>query len=208
VTNFLIGIEYRLPAIILALTVHEFSHAYSAYLLGDPTARNMGRMTLNPIRHLDPIGLICIIIFRFGWAKPVPVNPYNFDSVDHKTGMLLTAIAGPLSNIVMCFLGVGMYVVSLLTLGPGVYFTNFMVAFFQINAILAFFNLLPVPPLDGSKVLFGVLPDRFYHYSYSLERYGFVILILMLYAGIPSMVIMPLSQGLINTFLGFYQMFL
>jgi len=206
--NALVNLEFRLPAIIIALTIHEFSHAYAAYLLGDSTARGMGRLTLNPLKHLDPIGFICILLFRFGWAKPVPVNPYNFDNVDHKTGMLLTAVAGPMSNIAMCFLGVGAFVVATITLGRGAWVTTFLVYFFQINAILAFFNLLPVPPLDGSKVLFGMLPDRFYHYSYTLERYGFIMLILFLYAGVPRMVIMPLSNGLINTFLNFFQLFI
>ena len=177
-------------------------------MLGDTSARNAGRLSLNPLRHLDPIGLVCLVLFSFGWAKPVPVNPYGFRSVDGKTGIFLTALAGPMSNIVMCFLCVGL--ISFLPVRVLYSFTwlygflNYMV---WINASLAFFNLLPVPPLDGSKVLFGILPGRMYHILRTMEQYGFILLTLLLIARIPERVIGPLSRGLVSSFVQFYGLF-
>ncbi len=199
--NFISDLLLILPAIIISLSFHEFSHAFSAYQLGDSTAKNAGRLSLNPLRHIDPIGLLALIFFRFGWAKPVPVNPYQFRDVDEKTGMLLTALAGPMSNVLLCFIGVGIY-----TFIPNhVFYTvpllsRFLASFCSINASLAFFNLLPVPPLDGSKILFGLLPDRFYHGAQIVEQYGFIILLLLIYSNVPSRIIGPLSSGLINSF--------
>ena len=199
---------FRIPAIVLSLSVHEFSHAFSAYQLGDNTAKNMGRLTLNPIRHLDPVGFICLCFMNFGWAKPVPVNPYAFRSVDEKTGMLLTALAGPMSNILLSFISVGFLVLLPSRLLYASYwlrtFINYMV---WINASLAFFNLIPVPPLDGSKILFGILPDRWYHASQILEQYGFVFLMILLVGRIPEMILGPLSSGLISGFAWFFELF-
>jgi len=208
VFNFLGDIHYRIPAIILALTAHEFAHAYSAYMLGDPTARNMGRLTLNPMAHLDPVGFICLIIAGFGWAKPVPVNPYNFDTVDRKTGMLLTALAGPMSNIALCFLSVGVFFLTPTRVLLGVpLLYGFLNYFIWINAALAFFNLIPVPPLDGSKILFGLLPNRMDHIAYTLERYGFVVLMVLIMGRIPTLIISPLSRGLVSSFSQFFRFF-
>ena len=207
--SFLEGITYRLPAIVLALTVHEFSHAYAAYLLGDPTARNQGRLSLNPLVHLDPIGFVCLLFFRFGWAKPVPFNPYNFDSVDEKTGGLLTALAGPMSNILMCFIAVGIFILTpARVIFRYAFIYGFLNYFIWINASLAFFNLIPVPPLDGSKILFGILPDRLYYLSHTLERYGFLFLMLLLWSSIPSVIISPLTRGLVTSFSHFFRIFL
>ena len=199
---------FRIPAIVISLTAHEFSHAFSAYQLGDNTARNMGRMTLNPVRHLDPIGFLCLCIMDFGWAKPVPVNPYRFRFVDGKTGMLLTALAGPMSNILLCFICVGFLTflpARLLFSFSWLYvFLTYMV---WINASLAFFNLIPVPPLDGSKILFGILPDSMDRFSYILDQYGFIFLIILLAGRIPDMILGPLCGGLINTFVRFFGLF-
>ena len=200
------ALTLRMPAIVISLTVHEFSHAASAYALGDTTARNVGRMTLNPVRHLDPIGFLCLLLFRFGWAKPVPVNPYGFRSVDGKTGMLLTALAGPMSNILLCFVCVGM----LRFMPAGVLFSlsawpyGFLTYLMWINASLAFFNLLPIPPLDGSKILFGMLPGKYYYISRYLDRYGFIILMVLIMTDALGMILGPLMQGLINLFSRFY----
>ena len=200
---------FRLPAVVISLTVHEFFHAYSAYLLGDSTARNLGRLTLNPARHLDPIGFICLTFFRFGWAKPVPVNPYNFRSLDVKTGMMLTALAGPASNILLCFLSVGIWsFLNASRMSPSSWLAGFLLYMCFINASLAFFNLIPVPPLDGSKILFGVLPDRLYDIAQSMEQFGFVLLMVVIMSRIPELIIGPLSTGLINGFARFYGLFL
>jgi Zn-dependent protease len=197
-----------LPAIIISLSFHEFSHALFAYQLGDSTAKSMGRLSLNPLRHIDPVGLLALVFFRFGWARPVPVDPYQFRNVDVKTGMLITALAGPLANILLCFIGVGVFSftpVGLLYGLPWLY--RFLSYFCSINASLAFFNLIPVPPLDGSKILFGLLPDRFYSGAQILERYGYLLLLLLMFSNITSFIISPLSGGLLNTFFKFFSLF-
>lgn len=208
-SRLLSDLIFRLPAVVIALTVHEFSHAMCAYKLGDGTAKHLGRLTLNPLKHLDPIGLVCLYLFYFGWAKPVPVNPYNFRAVDGKTGMMLTALAGPMSNILMCFICVGL--VHLIPFGRSIVFTwlyvflNYLIA---VNTGLAFFNLIPIPPLDGSKILFGLLPDRLYYITQYLERYSSIFLIVLLVSRIPEMILGPLTRGLITSFHSFYGLFL
>ncbi len=165
-----------IPVILLALTVHEVSHGLVAYRLGDPTAKNAGRLTLNPISHLDPIGTLMLFLVHFGWAKPVPVDPRYF--ANPKRDMLWVALAGPGANMVMAFLS-GL-VIRFVNLNPQVFtggfagqaFVTMMVLSLQINLALAIFNLLPVPPLDGSKVLYGILPPQYEHIAVNLERYG------------------------------------
>jgi Zn-dependent protease len=199
---------YLLPAIIISLSFHEFAHAFAAHLLGDNTARNLGRLSLNPLRHVDPIGLIMLLLFRFGWARPVPVNPRNFRSTDEKSGMLLTAVAGPFANILLVFVGLLLY--QLLPWGAFYrlpWLHSFFMIFIYLNANLAFLNLIPVPPLDGSKILFGLLPNRFYPWLGYLERYGSILLIFLIFSGATGQIISPLSSGLINTFQKFFSLF-
>ena len=173
----------KIPAIavlLIALPLHELAHGYVAYLLGDNTAKNQHRLTLNPIRHLDPIGALCIIFLNFGWAKPVPVNPYNFKN--RKVDMAVTAIAGPLMNLVLGFL-------SLLLLGMGLKFWGtesyatslvayFVVLFAQLNIMLCIFNLIPIPPFDGSRILAIFLPENALA---SFERFGAVPAIIVVF---------------------------
>uniref|UniRef100_A0A7C6EIC0 Site-2 protease family protein n=1 Tax=candidate division WOR-3 bacterium TaxID=2052148 RepID=A0A7C6EIC0_UNCW3 len=166
-----------LPPLLLALTVHEYFHGFVAYRMGDPTAKFAGRLTFNPLKHIDPIGFIAFLLFRFGWAKPVPVNPYNF--YDYKKGMVLTSIAGPGSNLGLAFIS-GMIIriagTSLAT-PPLLPLAIMLKLSLFYNLILCAFNLIPIPPLDGSNVLFYLLPDRYAHIRYQLERYGFIILV-------------------------------
>jgi len=176
-----------IPVILLALSVHEFSHGLVAYRLGDPTAKNAGRLTLNPISHLDPIGTIMLFLVHFGWAKPVPVDPRYF--ANPKRDMLRVALAGPVSNMILAFLS-GM-VIRFIKVNPDPFIGNFMGEAFiammylsiEINLILAVFNLLPIPPLDGSKILYGLLPPEYDHIAYNLERYGPFILLALLLLG-------------------------
>ncbi len=176
----------RVIVLLIAFTIHELAHAVTADYLGDPTPRRMGRITLNPLKHLDPIGTFLLLIAGFGWAKPVMVNPMNMRG-NPRTAMAIVAAAGPLSNIVMALLaaivfrlGLVDYPVSLPTGNlPSLAFVLF--EFIWINLILAFFNLLPVPPLDGSKILFAILPGELVYRLRPLEQFGFLILMAIIF---------------------------
>jgi Zn-dependent protease len=166
-----------LLGIIYALTIHEFFHAFAATFLGDNTAKDLGRLSLNPLVHLDFIGFLMLLFIGFGWGKPVPFNPDNLKN--QKWGSAIIAFAGPLSNIIssFIFLGTLKYLIPSLNLLLSdllIYFLNNLIL---INIILAIFNLIPIPPLDGSKILFAVLPDQFENYKISLEQNGPYILI-------------------------------
>lgn len=172
-------------AVLITLTVHEFSHGYVAYLLGDDTAKNRGRLTFNPLAHIDPFGAICMILFKFGWAKPVPINPRNFKNP--RLGFAISSLAGPISNLLCALLGAGAYLVLfkvLSTLSVSgfllsllINLLNFIYIFHFVNIGIAVFNLIPVPPLDGSRVLTAVLPTRLYFKIMRYERMTYFILI-------------------------------
>ena len=173
----------RIPAILLALTIHELSHAAAAYKLGDPTARDQGRLTLNPIVHLDLLGTIMLLTGLFGWAKPVPVNPYNLRNP--KRDMMLISVAGPLSNIIqalLCgFVIRGIFALTAVGQEPmnspfAKYILLFLFFAFLINSGLAFFNLLPLYPLDGSKILAWFLPDKYVDGYMNATRYAMPII--------------------------------
>jgi len=173
----------HLPAALICITVHEFAHGYVAYLMGDQTARLSGRLTLNPLYHIDPAGLLCMVFFRFGWAKPVPVNIQNFRW--KKYGIFLVSFAGPLSNVLLAFV----LVLAARLLAPVdqwfvTAFIDFLVTVAQLSIGLALFNLLPIPPLDGSKMLLPFLPARAMAAVLRYERYSIIILILLLYLNI------------------------
>ncbi len=178
---------YILPALLIGLTLHEFAHALVAFKLGDPTAKNLGRLTLNPLKHLDPIGAIFLVFFHFGWAKPVPVNPFHFRG-DRERGMLLVSLAGPGTNLLIALVTAFIWKI----IGSQGITTDSIIWFiFDINIILAVFNFIPVPPLDGSKILAGILPRRYSHLIYNLERYGFLILLLLVFTGITGKILIP-----------------
>ena len=176
-----------LVPMILSLSVHEYAHARAAYALGDDTASSMGRMTLNPLAHIDPFGTLLLPLlgllsgsgFFFGWARPVPVSPVRFThKITMRTGMLLTAAAGPLSNIGLAFLAaLSFTVLRSLHVDPGEVVALLLVMLFKINLILAVFNLIPVPPLDGSRILKGLLPRSLLPYFEYLERNPMFVLV-------------------------------
>ncbi len=180
--NFIISIL----VLIFSVVVHEVSHGYAAYLLGDPTAKYAGRLTLNPFKHLDPLGsfLVPLLLFIsnvgviFGWAKPVPYNPYNLK--DQKNGPALVGLAGPLSNLVLALIA-AIFIRSFLVFGvliEGLMAQIFLTIIF-VNILLLVFNMLPIPPLDGSKLLFAILPVS-EHTKMMLEQYGFIFLFIFL----------------------------
>jgi len=194
------GIRFAilLPAIIL----HEVAHGYAAFLLGDNTAKDKGRLTLNPIAHIDPIGTVVLPFMLLiigspvviGWAKPVPINPYNFK--DYRKGMMITGLAGPATNLVLAALSgllVRMLGTAGLQLGSIDSIAGVLFYFCWINLVLLFFNLIPIPPLDGSRVLQWVLPDAALKAYNSLERYGFIIIFGLLW----------IAPGVFNSYMFF-----
>ncbi len=199
---------YITVILLIALPMHELAHGWVAYKLGDDTAKKMGRLTMNPLKHLDLLGTVMMYAAHFGWAKPVPVNPNNFKN--KRYGMFLVALAGPGSNLILAFLSmmvmgflVKLEMVGILSAGDGTTFTLLDAAFqllnmlVQINILLAMFNLLPIPPLDGSRVLTVILPPKWVDQLYKAERYiGIVFLILII--GLPRITGNP---GIVSVYL-------
>ncbi|MEA3489671.1 MAG: site-2 protease family protein [Candidatus Omnitrophota bacterium] len=191
---------------IVVIVIHELAHGYAAYILGDPTAKQAGRLTLNPLAHLDPVGTVILpallIMTRspviFGWAKPVPINPYNF--ADPRKGMLLTSFAGPGSNFVLAAVFAALFKTGWFPAHsiPWV----FLLYGVLISLVLGLFNLIPVPPLDGANMVASVLPAKLARQYMKVERYGFIILIGLLYLGLFDRVILPLVTVLMRLLIG------
>lgn len=196
----------RVLAVFLCLTIHETCHGLAAYALGDPTAKSMHRLSLNPLRHIDWFGLAMMFVAGFGWAKPVPVDPRYFKKP--KQGMAVTALAGPVSNFALAILMIGVSkVIYLYAPYTAIWDTLFVFCVYTIAPLsigLGLFNLLPIPPLDGSKVAAVLLPDRAYQYLMRYERYGMILLLLLswfgLTGGLISNAIMGVYSFLLNLF--------
>ena len=187
-----------LAASLLCITVHESCHGLAACWLGDDTAKRMGRISLNPLRHIDFAGLVMMALFHFGWAKPVPVDMRRFRN--RRAGMALTALAGPVSNVLLAFLAVLLF--ALCSFLPDTELWTYVSYFFWYTAILsaglAVFNLFPIPPLDGSKVLFALLPDAAYAKLMRYERYGMILLMVLLATDALDTPLLWLRTGLLN----------
>lgn len=201
--SVIIYILSSLAVIFLTLPVHEFAHGFAATKLGDPTPRYQGRMTLNPFAHIDWIGAACILLFGFGWAKPVQVNSNNFRNP--KRDMAVTALAGPLSNLIVAFAALLinniLSLIAIKTLVSAFYYIGFFFYYIAlINVSLAVFNLIPIPPLDGSRLLSALLPYRYYYALMRYERYIFFGLIALLWIGVLDIPLNFLS-GAVMSFL-------
>ena len=190
VTDLLIG----LPGLLSAVVFHEYAHAAVADRLGDPTPRRLGRLTLNPVAHVDPVGLLMLLLFRFGWARPVPVNPYYF--ADRRKGMLYVALAGPATNVVLAFLA--LLLLEALPALRGTVLGDVLQWVLVYNTVLAVFNILPVPPLDGSRVLAGILPPAQAARVEEMESYGWLVLLALLVTGVIPRLLGPLVRGLMS----------
>ena len=194
----LTGLIAGLPGLVIALVIHEYAHAKAADVMGDFTPRMTGRLTLNPMAHIDPIGLMMLLVVRFGWAKPVMINARNFRN--WRQGELLVALAGPVANLLVAFISL-LAMAVLFKLGmfsEGVRLVLSMMVLFNIN--FAIFNMLPLPPLDGSKVLMVLLPGRLAYKLMSLERYSFIILIFLMMTPFLTMILIPLQRLVLSVF--------
>lgn len=205
IENYIREIALLIFPVLVAVVFHELAHGYVAYLCGDPTAKNAGRLTLNPLKHLDPIGTIVFLVTRMiGWAKPVPINPLYFRN--YRRDLVFVSVAGPFTNFLIAF--VAGIVLKILY---GVHVNNAFIYYkillplaiilkftVQINIALCFFNLLPIPPLDGSKILMAILPENLNRYYSYLEPFGFVIILILLFTNILDKILIPLIYTFTN----------
>lgn len=193
-TQMLISI----PALLIAITFHELSHGYMSYLLGDPTAKQEGRLTLNPIKHLDPIGALGLLFFHFGWAKPVPINPFYYKN--RKLGIVLVSIAGPMANFILALITTliikGILLANMVTTNTLVF--DFLGILVMYNLSLGIFNLIPLPPLDGSKIVASLLPEKYEMWAYQNERYFMLALFALMYFGVISKIMDPFLNSAID----------
>lgn len=192
INHYIIIILVLLPTIVL----HELAHGYVAYWMGDNTAKSMGRLSFNPIDHIDPLGAISLILFKFGWAKPVPINSYNFRN--RHLGMFLVSIAGVTVNLILGLIFSFLYV-RFSHLNPVV--SEILSLFIVYNVYFAVFNLIPVPPLDGSKVITAFFPGKFLDFMEKYEKYTYFILLILIFSGVLGKVLTPITSFIIDKFL-------
>lgn len=189
---------FILLAVLLLYSVifHEVAHGWVAYKMGDETAKWLGRLTLNPVKHIDPIGSLMLLVVGFGWAKPVPVNLENIPAPQRRKGLILVSAAGATANIIIAFCA--LLVWRLMSPAPGSMMYNVLYLLANINILLAAFNLIPIPPLDGSKILMGFTPESFNRVLYQIEPFGFFIVLGLLLTGVLTPVINMFQSAIIS----------
>lgn len=198
----LTGIIQRMIAVVLAMSIHEFAHGLVSYWFGDPTAKMRGRLSLNPLNHIDWTGLICLLLFQFGWAKPVPIDPSRYE--DPKTGIIWTSFAGPVANFLLTFVSIFTYYLILKLApsfsfsGAGSFIMDTLVTIAVVSTGFGVFNLLPVPPLDGSKILFAFLPDESYYRFIQGNPMIYYLFIAVLLLGVLNTPLIMARNGIIT----------
>lgn len=195
----LMDIVAGIPGLIMAMVIHEYAHARVAVAMGDFTPKATGRLTLNPVSHIDPIGLLMLLVAQFGWAKPVMINPMNFRNF--KRGELLVSLAGPAANLILAFIALvvmALWIKLGMTMTYGVKIVFSLIVLYNIN--FAIFNMIPLPPLDGSKVLMSFLPPRWNYKLAGLERYSFFILIALMMTPVLGGILIPLQRLVLSVF--------
>lgn len=205
----LISLLCRIPVIFFALSFHEFCHAFVAVKLGDPTPRLQGRLTLAPLAHVDWVGAACMLFFGFGWAKPVMTNPSNYHN--RRWGQTLVSLAGPLSNLLLCFVSVPLWIATgflPLTGYAATVVSDIMSYMVIFNAMLFALNFLPIPPLDGYQVVRDVLFPRQAMRLWKYEPYGFLVILALSFTGVLGRILNTIGGGIMNLFLSFWGLFL
>lgn len=187
-------------ALLISLILHENAHGLAALYMGDTTANDSGRLSLNPFKHLSLLGTLSLFIFRFGWAKPVPINPYNFRK--RKLGDFLVSISGILTNFLLAFIFLAIFDFVILKVDANPYLVLFVKSMVQYNVLLGVFNLIPLPPLDGSKIIMTFLPEKMTYKLLSIERYTNMILIALIFTGAISKVVLSVSDFVLKLMYG------
>lgn len=198
-----ISFLYVLPALVFCIAFHEFSHAYVAYKLGDYTQKIKGRLTLNPISHIDLVGFVCIALFGFGWGKPVKIDDKNFKN--KALGMAISALAGPLFNLIIAVLFTVILKILIITgvisniidTKAGTILLTMFILAIKFNVVFGIFNLIPIPPFDGSRILSFFLPQKGKDIMYKLEKYSFFLVLILLYTGIGRYMVTPVVNGIL-----------
>lgn len=196
-SNGLISFLYTLPALLLSLSIHEFAHSYVAYKLGDSSQKIRGRLTLDPLKHIDPLGFLCIVLLGFGWGKPVIIDDRNFKN--RAKGNMIVALAGPASNLILAVLFTLVLKILIVTGVISVVSTNAIASMLfnmfiltiEFNVVFAVFNMLPIPSFDGYNVLYYFLPNKYKGKMYTLQKYSFVIMLILFVTGLYSIIITP-----------------